>query len=494
MTTNHELPADLDNLIAGLRIENINLKLAAKQADALLRITYEHGRYRRLSDDELLQIGEFLASQQGEQRSDFRKHLKDCADEVATWPAYKRESLGVIINGHQLRNALEFLAPDNSPEQLSEDLVIELHAKDEDFPEAGLYAYHSECPEEGAIFLDDTAQHPEQAEGAQGERKLSDLGNELHNLSCAVIHTNEDWAGQISSIAGELWKWPDRAALAQPSPAPELDPLGLAPHAAAFNEAPAEALKAAPELERPEVVAWLVVAKYPHKETRRAIFLYEANADDQGAEWCCDDGVVTISPLIDRAFVSQHARIAAVRVAEIEELDGLVKRLGDLLSQVAIVLRGPEPALTRYGYADLPQRVKALMDERDAAQTKVTELSSTAREAVDYLDSNSMNQIGSGSKLHRALSDALKADPVAKAGQVPAIPQQWAKSLSCCWPKYLDDKDGDWCIGTIDEDGNLYEVLLVEASQYDAAGESQKIAEAIVSLWSFAAAPAQGGE
>lgn len=64
MTTKHELPADLDNYIAGLRIENINLKLAAKQADSLLRITYEHGRYRRLSDDELLRIGDFLASDQ----------------------------------------------------------------------------------------------------------------------------------------------------------------------------------------------------------------------------------------------------------------------------------------------------------------------------------------------------------------------------------------------------------------------------------------------
>ncbi|MEX6717520.1 hypothetical protein AB2C92_07295 [Pseudomonas aeruginosa] len=85
------------------------------------------------------------------------------------------------------------------------------------------------------------------------------------------------------------------------------------------------------------------------------------------------------------------------------------------------------------------------------------------------------------------------AAPVAQSEQVPAIPQQWAKSLSKCWPKHLDDQDGDWCVGTADEDGNLYEVLQVEASQYDAAGESQKIAEAIVSLWSFAAASAQGG-
>ncbi|MFU7349567.1 hypothetical protein [Pseudomonas paraeruginosa] len=48
-----------------------------------------------------------------------------------------------------------------------------------------------------------------------------------------------------------------RDSLEQPSPAPDIDPLNLAPHAGAFNEAPAEALKPEPaEAERPEVVAW----------------------------------------------------------------------------------------------------------------------------------------------------------------------------------------------------------------------------------------------
>ncbi len=48
-----------------------------------------------------------------------------------------------------------------------------------------------------------------------------------------------------------------RAALAQLSPASDLDPLNLAPHVEAFNEAPAEALKPEQaEAERPEVVAW----------------------------------------------------------------------------------------------------------------------------------------------------------------------------------------------------------------------------------------------
>ncbi|HDQ4107340.1 TPA: hypothetical protein P8O53_005875, partial [Pseudomonas aeruginosa] len=49
-----------------------------------------------------------------------------------------------------------------------------------------------------------------------------------------------DWMVTHARIA------PDHAALAQPSPASDLDPLNLAPHAEAFNEAPAEALKPEP--------------------------------------------------------------------------------------------------------------------------------------------------------------------------------------------------------------------------------------------------------
>ena len=38
------------------------------------------------------------------------------------------------------------------------------------------------------------------------KRSLSDIGNELHNLSCEVVHFNEDWAIQMSKLAEELWK------------------------------------------------------------------------------------------------------------------------------------------------------------------------------------------------------------------------------------------------------------------------------------------------
>lgn len=59
----------------------------------------------------------------------------------------------LVMNGYQLQNALEFMAPDGTPDQLEQTLVIEPHEQDADFPETGLYAYHDECPEEGAILL-----------------------------------------------------------------------------------------------------------------------------------------------------------------------------------------------------------------------------------------------------------------------------------------------------------------------------------------------------
>lgn len=118
-------------------------------------------------------------------------------------PSPVRSSL--LINGYQLRAALEFIAPDGTAKQLESEARIEWRQQDADFLEAGLYAWCAEYPEEGCVLLD------------------------------------------------------EEPATAQPSPASDLDPFNLAPHAEAFNEAPAEVLKPEPaEAERPKVVARVV--------------------------------------------------------------------------------------------------------------------------------------------------------------------------------------------------------------------------------------------
>lgn len=87
-------------------------------------------------------------------------------------PSPVRSSL--LINGFQLRAALDFIAPDGTAEQLESEACIEWRQQDADFLEAGLYAFCAEYPEEGGVLLDEeptTAQpSPLQSEQAEAER------------------------------------------------------------------------------------------------------------------------------------------------------------------------------------------------------------------------------------------------------------------------------------------------------------------------------------
>ena len=63
----------------------------------------------------------------------------------------------VVLNGYQLKEALEFLAPDDTDEQLEEEVCIALRDKGQDIDghEAprGIYCWLDEYPEEGSILL-----------------------------------------------------------------------------------------------------------------------------------------------------------------------------------------------------------------------------------------------------------------------------------------------------------------------------------------------------
>lgn len=89
------------------------------------------------------------------------------------------------------------------------------------------------------------------------------------------------------------------------------------------------------------------------------------------------------------------------------------------------------------------------------------------------------------------LCERLQAQADEMRSGRPVVPALWSRSLGSCWPDDDSDPLGDWSIGTVDVDGIRYEVVRVEASQYDAEGESQKIAEAIVRLWNSAEADTQ---
>ncbi|MCY0334133.1 hypothetical protein OVV31_30110, partial [Pseudomonas aeruginosa] len=90
-----------------------------------------------------------------------------------------------MINGYQLRAALDFIAPDGTAEQLESEACIEWRQQDADFLEAGLYAFCAEYPEEGGVLLDEeptTAQpSPLQSEQAEAERP---------EVVARVVHSN----------------------------------------------------------------------------------------------------------------------------------------------------------------------------------------------------------------------------------------------------------------------------------------------------------------
>ncbi|OZI30826.1 hypothetical protein CAL29_22885 [Bordetella genomosp. 10] len=66
----------------------------------------------------------------------------------------------LTLNGHQLWDALEFLAPDRTDEQLEQAVCIHpgpARTADGFTEAAGLYCWLADYPEEGSIRLDDTA-------------------------------------------------------------------------------------------------------------------------------------------------------------------------------------------------------------------------------------------------------------------------------------------------------------------------------------------------
>ena len=86
-----------------------------------------------------------------------------------------------------------------------------------------------------------------------------------------------------------------------------------------------------------------------------------AYGDTPSTDWCSvgptepqpDDDGTTIA-LFDQSAIDTLQ-------AEIADLDSLRNSLADILSRTAIALRGPEPPLTRWGWDDLPDRVRAVM-------------------------------------------------------------------------------------------------------------------------------------
>ena len=98
------------------------------------------------------------------------------------------------------------------------------------------------------------------------------------------------------------------------------------------------------------------------------------------------DHLMTISQ--HRRMLADAQRLLAERDAEIAELDALRNRLSDLLSQSIVAIRGPEPELTRFGWAGLPTRVKTVVNENARLSARVVELVAVVRDLDEWFDNN----------------------------------------------------------------------------------------------------------
>ncbi|MFU6981313.1 hypothetical protein ACM75Z_27980 [Pseudomonas aeruginosa] len=175
--------------------------------------------------------------------------IRNAARAALAQPSPVRSSL--LINGYQLRAALDFIAPDGTAEQLKSEACIEWRQQDADFLEAGLYAFCAEYPEEGGVLLDEeptTAQpSPLQSEQAEAERP---------EVVARVVHSNPVVLGQCGPLNAndELMTVAQHAA-------------SVARWAEMFNRVEQQrdaALARVVELERQEPVA--TVAKVPGED------------------------------------------------------------------------------------------------------------------------------------------------------------------------------------------------------------------------------------
>lgn len=67
---------------------------------------------------------------------------------------------------------------------------------------------------------------------------------------------------------------------------------------------------------------------------------------------------------------------------EVSDLDGLRDRLAAILKSTAIALRGPEPELTSWGWADLPERVAELKERASELEAQRVALTWQPMEAA----------------------------------------------------------------------------------------------------------------
>ncbi|MFU3695458.1 hypothetical protein ACM7JD_31770, partial [Pseudomonas aeruginosa] len=284
------------------------------------------------------------------QRSEFHQHLKECADEVATWPTYKREALGPFL-GHELGIEGET----ETANELNKAPVEQAGGD-----ERAAQWHECTCPKIGekwnpAKHGKDCPVHQARAALAQPSPAQADEkpGDRILCYGCFA-----------KGVGPEHFDEAGKCLVRQ-----QLDPLGLAQHAKAFNEVHAEALRPEQaEAERPEVVAVVRAQGFGRVCEADANTLYQH----------CSDGDELMT-------VAQHERIVGALRAENAKLsealdrwplirDSLKLRLADALSRVAelemLLRKLSTNGLMQFSTVDEEMAVQAALGGAPVAQAQ----------------------------------------------------------------------------------------------------------------------------
>ena len=126
--------------------------------------------------------------------------------------------------------------------------------------------------------------------------------------------------------------------------------------------------------------------------------------------------------------------IATVRAADnrgaagvdSEEDAYVIERMGKMLAEIAVIVNGPEPDMTRWSYHDLPEKVRALKTAPDAA---------TVGEAVAWRHPDEVPKVVPGGNAYFWVAVRRKHD-----GRVYSFPAQYLNAMLLC-NEWSDDTE-----------------------------------------------------
>lgn len=174
--------------------------------------------------------GEIFADERYPEADCFGQFVYDDHSTQRCWAAWQARAAlaqpspvrsSLLINGYQLRAALDFIAPDGTAEQLESEACIEWRQQDADFLEAGLYAFCAEYPEEGGVLLDEepTTAQPSPLQSEQANAGYDQLWawfglsrSAYAVLPRVMMHAMpDDWQRRFAELMDE-WDdhWPNQ--------------------------------------------------------------------------------------------------------------------------------------------------------------------------------------------------------------------------------------------------------------------------------------------